>query len=462
MESIKALQGQLFRYAQDLSELMAQQSNSQKRYQMLLQSLGFGRLRERLMADMLLQVADLNWVTDAQGNILFASLAAARFFHVPGRELKGLHVSKLVSDSQGGSLQGLMDTVNRLGSQGPIQQRRLKYCGDLPAENLDSCEALVMPVSKHGHLEIYWLLGSAPETEASLLDIQKSFPLFRETDESLIVTNQAGDIQAVNPAFSRITGYSESEVLGQNPRLFRSGLQDAESYKALWAQLIDVGSWTGEIFNRRKNGQIFLVAESIKSVRNADDETLFYMGTFADLTTSTLDTKILTQMAFHDPLTGLPNRRLLEDRFQLAMADASHENDSMSVLVIDLDHFKPINDELGHDVGDLVLQTVARRLQASVRRMDTCARVGGDEFVVVLHSTKSSDDIEAIANSILLAIAAPIKVGQRELFVEASIGCARYPQDGPDMPILLKKADAAMYGAKRFGTKFCFYRDGND
>jgi diguanylate cyclase (GGDEF)-like protein len=240
--------------------------------------------------------------------------------------------------------------------------------------------------------------------------------------------------------------------------LLSSGRHDDKFYKSFWAELNALGSWSGEFFNRRKSGQIFPEWKTIRAVRNAAGDTLAYLSVSADITPQRNDSDQLARMAYHDTLTGLPNRSLLEDRMAQSLSRAKRDGTGLSLFFIDLDRFKPINDQLGHEVGDQVLQEVARRLEKSVRQGDTAARVGGDEFVILLQSVVRAEDVESIANVVLSRLSAPVVVGEHQLLVGASIGCARYPQDGGDLGTLLKHADQAMYAAKRLGgSHFCLH-----
>jgi diguanylate cyclase (GGDEF)-like protein len=250
------------------------------------------------------------------------------------------------------------------------------------------------------------------------------------------------------------------DAVGQDPRILGAGHSPPDFYETFWASLNDQGHWSGEIFNRRKNGQIYLEWLSVTAVKNSDCDTLGYVAAFADMTQHSSAVDSLAKLAFHDPLTGLPNRRLLEDRLVKAISavDCTQGMAGLCILYMDLNRFKPINDELGHDVGDLVLREVGSRLQGAVRRGDTVARVGGDEFVVLLQRVDSTVVITQVIAAILNALSEPIQAGGHTLRIGASVGSARYPADGPDAPALMKNADAAMFRAKRSDALFCFYQ----
>ena len=454
------LQQQLFRYAQDLHELMAQHSNLQQRYQMVLQSLGQGGQNNDLLHGVLLPSIDLYLVTDLKGEIISVSPAVIEALTASRGALMGQSILQLTPSTQQASLQAVLETFVANDSECAIQQRTLHLFAGEQSDHPRQFEALVIQVCKNGRNEIYWLLGRDTFTVTSALEIQKSFPFFGGSDDALMIIDPTGNLQAVNPAFARITGYCEADVIGQNPNFLSSGLHEPDFYPTFRAHLVDIGSWTGELFTRRKNGQIFFSWQAVKAVKDAHGETVSYLAAFADMSPRTSDIKQLTRLAYHDPLTGLPNRSLLEERLGQAMTEASHEGTGLSVLFLELNGFKAIRDDFGRDVGDLVLQKLSVRLKASVRGSDTVARVGANEFVILLHSTDCAAVVESIVNTLLKKLAAPIQVGQHEVIIGASIGCSRFPQDGDDMATLLKRADSAMYGAKRFGTHFCFYEAG--
>jgi diguanylate cyclase (GGDEF)-like protein/PAS domain S-box-containing protein len=462
MDGNDGMQLQMFRYAQDLQELMGQQTRLQKRYQLLLHSLGRGSLGQDRLQGQLLAWLDRYLVTNLQGEFLRASPALSQAMHASAAAWTGPFIQDMVPPDQAPRVQALLSTLAVHGEHGPIQRRQLVLRDDAASPQGRAYDALIHVVNKHDHLEVHWLLGCEVPPGAPEGAIHAAFLALGDSEDGLLLVGQDGNIQALNSAVTRITGYSQAELQGQNPHTFSSEFHDADFYPDLWDQLLRTGSWTGELFNRRKNGQVYLSWESIKAVKNASGDTVSYIASFTDMSPDRIDTRELTHLAFHDHLTGLPNRRMLEDRLQQALLLASEAQSGLSVLVLDLNGFKPINDALGHDVGDLVLQAVGSRLQVSVRRVDICARVGGDEFVVVLHGTHAEPDVERIASGILAAISAPIDLGKRVVSVGASMGCARFPRDAQNMTTLLKHADTAMYRAKRAGSKLSFYADGHD
>lgn len=293
------------------------------------------------------------------------------------------------------------------------------------------------------------------EAEARL---QQAATVFENTGEGVMITDPGGKILMVNRAFTQITGYGEDEVRGRTPAILRSGRHDAAFFKRMWTQLRQEGLWQGEILNRRKNGEIFAEWQTISAVYDENRNVTHYVTVFADISDLKAARERLDFMAYHDPLTELPNRLLLNDRIQHAISRADRRRHSVAVLFLDLDRFKTINDSLGHPVGDALLQTIARELQDVVREEDTLARLGGDEFVLVLHEVDSREAVTGVADKVLGLFKGPFTVEGRELGVGVSIGISLYPQDGKDVTTLIRNADAAMYLAKEQGrNRYRFY-----
>lgn len=271
----------------------------------------------------------------------------------------------------------------------------------------------------------------------------------------MFITDERTVISRVNRAFTKLTGYSEQEAVGQTPRLLRSGLHDAAFYEAMWASVNETGTWQGEITNRRKDGALIIEWLSISAVSHAGGAVSHYVGSFFDITSNKKADADLLQLAYFDPLTNLPNRRLLLDRMGQAIASAKRNGLFGAVLFVDLDYFKAINDTHGHEAGDLVLAEAARRLRDAVRAEDSVARLGGDEFVVMLEglneqALEAASEAEIVANKILMALAQPYQFSGFEFHCTASIGLELFT-DTVSAPILLQHADLAMYQSKLGG-----------
>ena len=282
--------------------------------------------------------------------------------------------------------------------------------------------------------------------------------VFDNTMDGVMITDTAGSILSVNPAFTAITGYSAAEAIGRQPSLLHSDHHGPDFYRELWAVLQREGRWDGEIWNRRKNGEAYLEWLSIGMVAGDDGQPLRYVGVFNDITELRKKDEHIRHLAFHDPLTGLPNRALLLDRLEHGLAFAERAAERLGVMFLDLDRFKHVNDSLGHNIGDALLQEVARRLGQSLRQSDTVARTGGDEFVILLEHVDEPEACANLAKKIIASLCAPMVLGGHTLQVGASIGIACFPDDGADVITLMKHADAAMYAAKSAGrATFAFF-----
>lgn len=292
--------------------------------------------------------------------------------------------------------------------------------------------------------------------------LRQTAKIIENTEEGVVVTAADGRIQFVNPAFTAITGYAVDEVLGQTPRILKSDHHPPEFYRSLWQQLIATGRWEGEIWNRRKSGEVYPQWLTISSILDDQGGVAQYVSVFHDISEQKQREALITHQAFHDALTGLPNRVLFTDRLTLALAHSQRVGRSMAVLFVDIDRFKVVNDTLGHLVGDRLLQEAARRIQRCVRGEDTVARMGGDEFTVILQEVDESG-ARRITSRILEELATPISIDGQELHTAASIGISMAPADGQSAETLMKHADIALYKAKDGGrNQFFFFSSGHN
>lgn len=275
--------------------------------------------------------------------------------------------------------------------------------------------------------------------------------VFENALEGISITDVEGTILTINKAFSDITGYTEEEAIGKNPRILKSDRHDESFYKAMWDKIIQHGHWVGEIWNRRKSGEAYPEILSISAIKNSKGETTHYAAVFHDISDMKSQEELIKHQAYHDALTGLPNRALALDRLDIAIAHSKRQEDCIAVFFLDMDNFKYVNDSLGHTTGDILLQNVAARLKRLVRDQDTVARLGGDEFLIIADGLHSEQDAMDLADRLLEGFKKPFVVNDLELFVTLSIGISFYPNDGKDADTLIKNADAAMYQSKSQG-----------
>lgn len=285
--------------------------------------------------------------------------------------------------------------------------------------------------------------------------VEQQLQLFKmaiyNTSEAVIITDADARILEVNPAYCQITGYSRAEVLGKNPNITRSERHTEKFYQDMWQCLASKGQWSGEIWDRRKSGEVFPKWLTINAVNDPERNSTWYVGVFMDISDMKQAEQQLEQLAYYDALTQLPNRILFQDRLEQEVKTCSSENGRFGVLYIDLDRFKYVNDTLGHAVGDQLLVEVARRIKQCLRQPDTVARMSGDEFTAIIRSVHELHDMAVVAAKIIEQVEQPVVIGSREVFVGASIGISLYPDHGNSSETLKKHADMAMYKAKELG-----------
>ncbi len=317
----------------------------------------------------------------------------------------------------------------------------------------------VAHLSQAIHTMVRNLTAEILERKRAEGQLRLSAVVFANNSEAIVITDAANNIVRVNAAFERISGYSEAEVLGKNPRMFASGRMSPQFYQEMWAELMQQDGWRGEIWNKRRNREVYPEWLILSLVRDEQGRVINHIAIYSDITERKREEARIQFLASHDVLTGLPNRFLLTDRLTQALAAAEHNGLRVGVMFIDLDHFKNINDSLGHDVGDDLLKQVAERMQRCLRRTDTLARLGGDEFVVLLPDVGSENEIAFLAEKLLESFAGKFLIQDYQLSITPSLGISIYPEDGQDARELLRNADVAMYRAKKDGRNtFQFYR----
>jgi diguanylate cyclase (GGDEF)-like protein/PAS domain S-box-containing protein len=285
--------------------------------------------------------------------------------------------------------------------------------------------------------------------------MREALVVFNAVHTAILTTDAAGIITSVNPAFSAITGYAPEEVIGRNPSLLKSGRHDVAYYRNMRDTLAATGRWEAEIWNKRKNGEIYPQWQSITAVRDDNGNIVEYVAVFSDITVRKQQEEIIWRQANFDALTGLANRNLLRDRIEQALAQARRNGEKVGVIFLDLDGFKEINDTLGHDAGDELLIEASLRLKACVRGPDTVARMGGDEFTIIAPGLNEAEDLRAIGEKLVNVLRESFTLSGNRYKLSGSIGIAVFPDHGEDVQTLLKNADIAMYQSKQAG-KDCF------
>ncbi|MDD2720836.1 MAG: diguanylate cyclase [Gallionella sp.] len=326
-----------------------------------------------------------------------------------------------------------------------------------------------MPIetASGGQDKIARLIGVYNQMSLALRDSERSMRLasaiYQSNANAIAVTDEHNRIVDINPAFTRLTGYMLDEIRGQDPKIMKSGRHDAQFYQAMWHSLGENGHWQGEIWDKRKDGEIYAKLVNIISLRNEDGSVYRYVAQFSDITEKKEQENLVQWQANYDPLTSLPNRRLFRDRLKQAIKHSNRSRLPLAVLFIDLDHFKEINDNLGHAVGDTLLMEAAQRMSSCVREADTVARLAGDEFTIILPELSDLKQIDRIAASVVEQLAQSFNLflsDENNYLISASIGVAVYPTDANDMEQLLKCADKAMYAAKAAGrNRYIHYSD---
>jgi diguanylate cyclase (GGDEF)-like protein/PAS domain S-box-containing protein len=290
-------------------------------------------------------------------------------------------------------------------------------------------------------------------------ELRLTAKIFESSHDAIIITDAGSNIISVNPAFTEITGYSQEEAIGKNPRILNSGKQSKEFYAEMWRNLLEAGYWNGEVWNRRKDGGNYAGRLSINTLRDESGKATHYVGVTSDITEYKMAQERVRHLAYYDQLTGLPNGSLMRNRANHLISSSQRERREFSLLFIDLDNFKNVNDSLGHHVGDLLLQSIAGRLRSSVREMDTVARLGGDEFVVLLPDV-GPDGAQRVARKIIGQVTNSYGIELYKIAMTTSVGISVFPRDGADVEALLKNAELALYQAKAKGKNdYAFFAE---
>jgi diguanylate cyclase (GGDEF)-like protein/PAS domain S-box-containing protein len=386
-------------------------------------------------------------VADADSGIIVeANVEAELLFLRPREDLVGRHYSAVLPAEVVQHYHEVLLRRASVGSRVPKETHIINADGGLVAVEVST--NVIETAS--GHRLIQGGFRDIRQRQRTESELKLAARVFESSQEAIVITDAANKIVSINAAFTQMTGYAAAEVLGLGPSLLASGRQSPEFYAAMWQTINVEGRWQGELWNRHKNGDSYPVWLTISAYRDAAGQVLNYVGIEVDISERHAAQERIRQLAYYDPLTGLPNRTLLEDRVGQALAAAERDGKQAAILFIDLDHFKKINDSLGHFSGDQMLVQVAQRLLACLRRMDTVARLGGDEFVVLLSEVTLAGATD-VARKILASVARPYTIEGHELSVTPSLGISLFPQDGGDFETLLKHADTAMYQAKESG-----------
>lgn len=340
-----------------------------------------------------------------------------------------------------------LESLNTTGRYGPYEKHYIQKNGSQVAVRLNG-SIITDPKGEKLILSVVEDISAFSEAKEKL---RLSSLVVENSSEAMLVTDENNHIIAANPAFTTITGYQLDEIKGQNPSIFKSGKHDQSFYQDLWGKLNTQGRWQGEIWDKRKNGEIYAKWLTIDTIKEPDDSISRYVALFSDITSKKASEKIIWTQANFDSLTGLPNRHRFLVRLEEEINQANQNSTSFALLLIDLDKFKEVNDTLGHDIGDLLLKIASKRIVNCVRESDTVARLGGDEFTVILSNISELEDINRITENIISLLAQSYQLNDEVVHISASIGITMYPQDANSKEALIKNADQAMYAAKNQG-----------
>ncbi len=385
-----------------------------------------------------------------EGKVVFVNDSACQALGYTREELIGMHPWDFDPDFSANMWPAMWSQLKNEG----IINIESRHCHKNGA--LSNVEITGHHISHNGNEYNFCFVQDVTERKKIDAELRIAATAF-ESQEGMIITDANSKILKINHSFTRITGFTSEEALGRKMNLLKSGVHDAAFYREMWDSIKSTGSWQGEIWNRRKNGDIYPEWLTITAVKDADGIVTHYVGTMIDITARKAIEDRVHHLAHYDVLTDLPNRALLSDRLHQALAQVKRDKAKLALIFLDLDYFKPVNDQLGHEIGDLLLKQVALRLQHCVKReTDTLSRVGGDEFVIILSHIESDQDAAMMADEIILSLTQPFEIEENTISISCSVGIGIYPIHGKDVTTLMRVADNAMYQAKRAG-RGCFH-----
>ena len=388
-------------------------------------------------------------LVDASGSLIDANPALHTILGYEPDELRGIPVRNLTHpEDRDASVEMMAELLAGAREHYTLEKRYQKKTGEVMWGRVNV--SLIRGIEGEPLFSV-GLIEDVSERREMEDRLRLAAQVLENTSEGIFVTDAQRNIILVNPAFTELTGFDSADVVGHRPSVLSSGRHDAAFYERIRAALGESGKWQGEIWNRRKSGELFAEWLNISAVRNERNEITNYVAVFSDITSRKQTEERLNYQANHDPLTTLPNRTLFYERLSRALARAHRNRLTVGLLFLDLDHFKEVNDTCGHLIGDMLLQTVAERLSGCTRQGDTVARLAGDEFTVILEDIADFRDAAIVSQKILRQLAEPFHLNGFRLQVTTSIGISLYPADGEDIQTLLRNADAAMYRAKKQG-----------
>ena len=399
---------------------------------------------------------DPAWIIDEHRFVECNDAAARTLGYGSKDEFLNVHPSRLSPSHQPDGEDSFTKAERMLGIAQQSGLHRFEWVHQRRDGSHFIAEVTLADLFFRGRKVIYCVWRDITERKETEARLRLASSIMESTSEGVLVTDEHGTIISVNPAFTHLTGYRAEEAIGKKPNLLRSDHHGPEFYADLWSSLRSDGHWKGEIWNRHKNGTAYPQLLTINRIPARDGMPTCYASVFRDITALHQANERFQYLAFHDGLTGLPNRALFHDRLEHAIERSRRDGMRLAVIFIDLDGFKGINDSLGHDAGDLLLKEIADRIRNRARRAtDTVARLGGDEFTVLVEDVNDASCCDDFANDLIADISSPVRLRDRNLGVGASVGVACFPEDGAEAVDLIKHADVAMYVAKAEGKNRC-------